>query len=43
MNVLLLVLLVLTTSGWSGDPLVTIAAAPLLLDPLLEGLSEKMV
>ena len=43
MNVLLLVLMVLTTSDWSRDPLVSIAAAPLLLIPLLEDPSEKMM
>ena len=30
-----LVLMVLTTSGWSGDSLVTTADAPLFLVPLL--------
>ena len=37
-NVILFVLMVVTTLGWTGDPLVTIAAAlpflvPLLVDP----------
>ena len=34
-NMLPLVLMVLTTSGWNGDSLVTTADAPLFLVPLL--------
>ena len=39
MKVLPLVLMVVTTSGWIEDPLVTTAAAPPFLVPLLADLS----